>query len=80
MAVLAPLAVVLGGAAALFMLDQFVSGWIPSRWFSDSPLDWAFGAGTEGSASNYVGFMVCGVPAYAAYTGAQWGMRKLRNR
>ena len=78
--VLGPLAVVLGAAAALFFLNQFFSGMIPSRWCSSSPPDWAFGTGTAGSASNYLGFMVCGVPAWAAFVGVQWGLEKLRTK
>ena len=78
--VLAPLTVILGLAAGLFLVQQFLSGWLPSQWFSSSPLDWAYGMGVEGSASNYFGFMLTGVPAYCAFNGILWGLRRLRGQ
>jgi len=70
---LTPPTVALGAIAALFLARQFISGWIPSRWFSDSPLDWAFGMGVEGSATNYFGFLLSGFPAVLCGSGVRWG-------
>jgi hypothetical protein len=70
---LTPPTVIFGAIAALFLARQFVSGWIPSQWFSDSPLDWAFGGGVEGSANNYLGFMLSGLPAMLCGSGVLWG-------
>jgi len=36
---LAPLGLACGLMAALFLADQFLSGWIPGRWFSSSAAD-----------------------------------------
>ncbi len=78
--VCAPLGAGLGLFAALFAIDQFVAGWLPSRWFSSSASDWVFGMGTEGSARNYVGLMVTGVGAYACFAAVGWGLAALRQR
>jgi len=75
---LTPPTVALGAIAALFLARQFVSGWIPSRWFSDSPLDWAYGMGVEGSATNYFGFMLTALPAYFFGKGVMWGYERWR--
>jgi hypothetical protein len=76
----APTAVILGLVAGYFLMRQFLSGWIPSRWISSSPLDWLYGMGVEGSASNYFGFMLAGVPTYGAFSGLSWGLRRLRGQ
>lgn len=76
----APLALGFGVLAAVFAIDQFVAGWLPSRWFSSSASDWVFGMGTEGSARNFVGLMVTGVGAYACFAGVGWGLAQLRRR
>jgi hypothetical protein len=75
---LAPLSFMLGGIAAIFLIQQVVSGWIPSQWFSDSGLDWAFGGGTKGGASNYFGFMLSAMPSYLCGLGVKWGYETLR--
>ena len=75
--VAAPIAVLLGLAAARYLIQQFLNGWIPSRWLSNSSADWIFGDGTEGAASNYFGFMFCAVPAGLAGKAALWGYAKL---
>jgi ABC-type phosphate transport system permease subunit len=77
---LAPPTVIFGAIAAFYLARQFVSGWIPSRWFSDSPLDWVFGMGVEGSATNYVGFMLAGVPAIMCGSGVLWGYDAFRGK
>lgn len=78
--VCAPLGAILGLLAAVFAVDQFVAGWLPSRWFSSSASDWVFGMGTEGSARNFVGLMVTGVGAYACFAAVGWGLATLRQR
>ena len=75
--VTAPIAVLLGLAAARYLIQQFLNGWIPSRWLSNSSADWIFGDGTEGAASNYFGFIFCAVPAGLAGKAALWGYAKL---
>jgi len=77
---LAPLGLASGLVAALFLADQFLSGWIPGRWFSSSAADWVFGAGTAGSARNYVGFMAAGVVAASCLKAVEWAMGVLRRR
>lgn len=77
---LAPLGLASGLVAALFLADQFLSGWIPGRWFSSSAADWVFGAGTAGSARNYVGFMATGVVAASCLKAVEWAMGVLRRR
>lgn len=79
-AVLAPLGLASGLVAAVCLADQFLSGWIPSRWFSRSATDWVFGSGTEGSARNYLGFMVGAVVAAGCLKGMEWAMGVLRRR
>lgn len=79
-AVLAPVGAASGVMAALFLADQFLSGWIPSRWLSTSVSDWVFGAGTVGSARNYVGFMVTAVVATGCVRGVEWAVGVLRRR
>lgn len=78
--VLAPVGIASGMMAALFLADQFLSGWIPSRWLSTSVSDWVFGAGTAGSARNYVGFMVTGVVAAGCLKGVERAVGVLRRR
>jgi hypothetical protein len=75
--VTAPIAVLFGLAAARYLMQQFLNGWIPSRWLSNSSADWIFGDGTEGAASNYFGFMFCAVPSGLAGKAALWGYAKL---
>jgi len=75
-----PLAVAFGSLAALFLLQEFVNGWIPSRWFSDSPLDWMMSTGTEGGAANYIGFMLTAMPAGLTGKGALWGYEKVTGK
>jgi hypothetical protein len=42
--------------------------------------DWVFGAGTVGSARNYVGFMVTAVVATGCVRGVEWAVGVLRRR
>jgi len=76
--VLTPLAVICGAIAGLFLLNEFVNGLVPSRWLSDNGADWLFGTGAQGSARNYLGFMVSAVPASLCWTGARWGLDRIR--
>ncbi len=78
--VCAPLGAGLGLFAALFAVNQFIGGWVPTRWFSSSPADWLFGMGTEGSARNFFGLMVTGVGAYACFAAVGWGLAQLKRR
>lgn len=75
---LAPLGLIAALVAALLLADQLLSGWLPGRWFSSSAADWVFGAGTAGSARNYVGFMAAGVLAAACMNGVKRALGVLR--
>ena len=59
-------------SAVSALLDQFISGWVPSSWFSSDPVDWIFGTGVEGSANNYLVFMVSALVASACGAGIRW--------
>lgn len=59
--------------AASALLSSFVSGWMPSRWFSGSAADWLVGGGVTGDAVNYVGFMIGGLLAAVSWTAIRWG-------
>lgn len=71
-AVLGPLMMIFGLNAAVALLDQFVSGFIPSRWFSDNALDWATSFGTVGGAANYFTILVNGLLGYGCYSVIVW--------
>jgi hypothetical protein len=72
-----PLALVLGVVALSFLLQQFINGWTPQDWVSQSGADWIFGDGTQGAARNYFGFMLAGVPAGLLGKAVLWGYKKL---
>ena len=76
--VCAPLAFVFGALAALFLLNEFVNGLVPARWFSTNGADWLFGTGNQGSARNYIGFMLTAVPASLFWSAVQWGLSRRR--
>ena len=76
--VLGPVGSALAVMAAFFLARQFVSGWIPGDWWSDSFADWVIGFGQKGSASSYFGFMVTAVPAAMCMSGARWGLDVLK--
>ena len=78
--VCAPLALIFGCAAAVFLFQQFLNGLIPSRWFSSSGADWIYGGGTEGSAKNYFGFMISAVPAALFGHATKWGYETMRKK
>lgn len=59
--------------AASALLAVFISGWIPSNWFSTNAADWLFGGGVAGDAANYFRFMVGAVIAGVSWTAIQWG-------
>jgi hypothetical protein len=58
--------------AVIALTDQFVSGWMPSSWFSSEPVDWIFGTGVEGSANNYLVFMVSALVASGCAAAIRW--------
>jgi hypothetical protein len=58
--------------AIIALADQFVSGWMPSSWFSSEPVDWIFGTGVEGSANNYLVFMVSALVASVCVAAIRW--------
>ena len=74
--VAAPLALLCGLIAAYFLAQEVISGWIPSRWVSDSGWDWIFGTGTQGGARNYFGFMLSALPAGMFGKATAWGYTK----
>lgn len=76
--VLVPVGVAAGLMALAFLIDQVLSGWIPGRWISTSASDWVFGAGTVGSARDYVGFMVTALVATGCFKGVEWAVGVLR--
>lgn len=58
-----------GLTAAFALLDQFIAGFVPTRWFSNNALDWMMSFGTVGGAANYFTVMINGVLAYLCYAG-----------
>ncbi len=76
----APLALIFGLVAALFLLKQFVSGLNPLNWFSSSGADWLFGGGSDGSASNYFGFMLSAIPAALFGHATKWSYGTLQKK
>lgn len=78
--VAAPLTLLFGLVAAYFLAQEFLNGWIPSRWFSDSGWDWAFGSGRQGGARNYFGFMLSGIPAGLFGKATAWGYAKSKSQ
>ena len=75
-----PLVILCGLVAARYLLQEFLNGWIPSRWLSNSSVDWIFGSGTQGSASNYFGFMLAAIPTGIAGKAALWGYAQLTSQ
>lgn len=71
--VLGPPMVVSGAIALVALIDTFLAGWIPTRWFSQNGADWLVSYGLEGGASNYITFMVCAMVSYFCYAGIVWG-------
>jgi hypothetical protein len=76
--VCAPLFLLFGLAAALFAASEIFNGFIPTRWFSTSVVDWIFGTGSQGSARNYFGFMLSAIPACVCGAGAKWGLGQVK--
>lgn len=60
--------------AAVALANQFVSGFIPGRWFSNNALDWMTSFGTVGGTSNYLTFMVNGMIAYLCWAVIVWAL------
>jgi hypothetical protein len=64
-------------AAAIALLQLFISGWNPFEWAMDAAnpstwLDWAFGV-SGGSAARYVVFMIGAMTATLSYSAIYWG-------
>ena len=76
--VLVPICVVCSAVAGIFVLEEFVNGLIPTRWFSTSIEDWLFGTGAKGSARNYFGFILSSVPASLSAAGVKWGYGQVK--
>jgi hypothetical protein len=58
---------------ATAVISMFISGWMPSRWFSGNAADWLLGGGVQGDAVNFIRFMVGGVLAAGSWYGILWG-------
>lgn len=76
-ALLGPFMLLGAAAAAIALLQLFISGWNPFDWVTDpaSPItwiDWAFGS-TGGSAARYVVFVIGGMVAILSYAAIHWG-------
>ena len=69
---LGPVVIASGLVAFVAFADMFISGWIPSRWFSHSVLDWMFAFGTEGGAADYFIFMAGAMTCYMSYKVIEW--------
>jgi len=76
--VCAPLCLLFGLAAGVFVASEIFNGLIPTRWFSTSGVDWIFGTGSQGSARNYFGFMLSAIPASLCAAGAKWGLGQVK--
>lgn len=72
-----PFALGLSGLASIFLINEIVNGLIPTRWFSTNVADWLFGAGTQGSARNYFGFILSALAASPFWAGVNWGRAKI---
>lgn len=70
--ILGPVFVVTVALAFLALAHNFISGWIPSRWFSNNPFDWLYSFGTEGGAADYFSFMVCAMIATFSGSAIRW--------
>ena len=53
------------------LASTFIAGWLPSKWFSDNPVDWIFAFGVANGAANYFTFMISAFIASAS----SWAMR-----
>lgn len=67
--VLGPPMVVFGLVSLLALIDQFLAGFVPDRWFSNNILDWMTSFGTVGGTADYITFMLNGMLAYLCYAG-----------
>jgi len=76
--VCAPLCLLFGLAAGVFVASEIFNGLIPTRWFSTSAVDWIFGTGSQGSARNYFGFMLSAIAASLCGAGAKWGLDQVK--
>lgn len=70
---LGPICLVSFAIAALTILEMLISSWNPSNWFSDSGVDWLFGAGGKGDGERFLKFMVFGVVGAATSGVIRWG-------
>jgi uncharacterized membrane protein len=76
--VCAPLCLLFALVAALFAASEIFNGFIPTRWFSTSAVDWISGTGSQGSARNYFGFMLSAIPASLCGAAAKWGLDQVK--
>lgn len=75
-----PLVLYFGFIAALYLLQQFVSGLNPLNWFSGSAADWVFGGGSDGSANNYLGSLISSALAVIFWLPTKWSFETLRKK
>ena len=71
--VLGPLCLGIGGLVVLSLIDTFISGWTPAKWFSGNIADWIWGTGVVGDAFNYYVFMVGVMIFYGSGVAIRWG-------
>lgn len=58
---------------AIAAISTFVSGWMPSRWFSGNAADRLLGGGVQGDGVNFIRFMAGGLLATGSWYGISWG-------
>jgi hypothetical protein len=62
-----------GSFVILSLIDTFISGWMPDRWFSGNIADWIWGTGAVGDALNYLVFIIGGMFVYGLGLAIRWG-------
>ena len=73
MLVLGPFCLLVGSLVVVALIDTFISGWIPDRWFSGNIADWVWGTGVAGDALNYFVFIIGGMFVYGLGLAIRWG-------
>lgn len=61
-------------------ISMFVSGWMPSRWFSGNAVDWLLGGGVQGDGANFIRSIIGAVVAMGSGYGISWGFYGRRSR
>lgn len=69
--------VLLVAAAAISM---FISGWMPSRWFSGNAADWLLVGGVQGDAVNFIRAIVGAALVTGSWHGISWGFHDSGSR